>query len=49
MGDLDKLWSISGSKRLKTDQLLPVYIVQTIIRRSIGRVQMYAASKISGT
>ena len=37
MGALDKLWSIVGSKRLKTDQLLPVYIVQTIIRRSIGR------------
>ena len=30
MGDLDKLWSTFGMKRLKTDQDSPVFMVQRI-------------------
>ena len=30
MIDVDKLWSNSGLKRLKTDQALPVYLVRII-------------------
>ena len=30
MGDLDKLWSNLGAKRLKTDQDLPVFMVRRI-------------------